>query len=303
MVGVVADVRSQLDRDPGSMVYVPYWRRGPSQVSVAVRTIGEPAARSRTRSRPRCGGSIPRCPSPTSRRWCRWSGAHLAERRFQTVLVGALRRRCRCCSRAWARTAVLRSASRVAAPSSVCGSPWARVRLRLAGSCCGRGSGRSSVGLGVGIAAAVLAGRAHQPALWCLAARSGRAACRGDGDDWRRARPPAGCRRAAPAGSIRPPSFAASDAERRPPRQRIGDLRYSRASARPRHRGRIGSTAGLLRDVAATTTSGSLLCRSPRRSARSRSSRLPRREAGASARSPISWSCPDGCSGPGSTCC
>jgi putative ABC transport system permease protein len=43
LVGVVAEVRATLHRDPPPMAYYPYWQRVPDGVALVVRTFGDPA--------------------------------------------------------------------------------------------------------------------------------------------------------------------------------------------------------------------------------------------------------------------
>jgi len=44
LVGIVADVRADLHKDPPPTAYYPYWQRPPDGVSLVVRTAGDPAA-------------------------------------------------------------------------------------------------------------------------------------------------------------------------------------------------------------------------------------------------------------------
>jgi predicted permease len=86
IVGVVADVRSRLDRDPAPMVYVPYWRRHPSMVSLAVRTVGEPADAAAA-LKAAVWRLDPSLPISRLQTFAQVERRHLAERRFQTLLV------------------------------------------------------------------------------------------------------------------------------------------------------------------------------------------------------------------------
>jgi ABC-type antimicrobial peptide transport system permease subunit len=69
------------------MVYVPYWRRGPSGVSIAVRTVGEPAAAAAA-VRAAVWSLDPALPIANLQTMAQVERRHLAERRFQTELVG-----------------------------------------------------------------------------------------------------------------------------------------------------------------------------------------------------------------------
>jgi predicted permease len=86
VVGVAADVRSRLDRAAGLMVYVPYWRRHPWTVTLVVRTVGEPAdaAAALKAAVWRLDPSLPIARLQT---FAEVERRHLAERRFQTLLI------------------------------------------------------------------------------------------------------------------------------------------------------------------------------------------------------------------------
>jgi predicted permease len=86
VIGVSADVRSRLDRDPGMMVYVPYWRRNPTAVSIAVRAVGEPAAAAAA-LKAAVWRLDPSLPIARVQTLVQIERRHLAERRFQTLLV------------------------------------------------------------------------------------------------------------------------------------------------------------------------------------------------------------------------
>jgi predicted permease len=86
VVGVSADIRTRLDRDPGAMVYVPYWRRNPTAVSIAVRTIGEPAAATAA-LKAAVWRLDPSMPIARVQTLVQIERRHLGERRFQTLLV------------------------------------------------------------------------------------------------------------------------------------------------------------------------------------------------------------------------
>jgi macrolide transport system ATP-binding/permease protein len=86
VVGVSADVRTRLDRDPGTMIYVPYWRRHPTTVSIAVRTIGEPAA-AVAALKAAVWRLDPSLPIARVQTLVQIERRHLAGRRFETLLV------------------------------------------------------------------------------------------------------------------------------------------------------------------------------------------------------------------------
>lgn len=87
IVGVASDIRSELEADAGLMVYVPYWIRRPDEVSLAVRTMGDPVQV--------VGGlkeavwSLDRTlPVSAIQTMAEIERRHVGQRRFQTFLVG-----------------------------------------------------------------------------------------------------------------------------------------------------------------------------------------------------------------------
>ena len=86
IVGVVADVRTRLDSDPGLMVYVPFWRRHPWTVTLTVRTLGEPADVAAS-LKAAVWALDPSLPLAQIQTFAQVERRHLAERRFQMQLV------------------------------------------------------------------------------------------------------------------------------------------------------------------------------------------------------------------------
>jgi predicted permease len=87
LVGIVADVRGVLHRDPPPTAYYPYWQRVPGHVAVVVRTIADPhsaagALRSALRS------EDAQLPIPAIRTMEEVVDTSIAERRFQLTLMG-----------------------------------------------------------------------------------------------------------------------------------------------------------------------------------------------------------------------
>jgi putative ABC transport system permease protein len=87
IVGVAADIRGiDLQKDPGIMVYVPYWERVPGSASIAVRTAMDPVALISS-LRSAVAGVDPEVPVARIRTMEKVVSDSVSERRFQMWLV------------------------------------------------------------------------------------------------------------------------------------------------------------------------------------------------------------------------
>jgi len=86
LVGIVGDVRANLQGPPPATAYYPYWQRIPGEVAVAIRTTGDPhAAEAALRAAFR--NEDPQLPVQTIRTMEEMIDGSLAERKFQSTLV------------------------------------------------------------------------------------------------------------------------------------------------------------------------------------------------------------------------
>ena len=88
LVGVVAEVRAALHRDPPPMAYYPYWQRPPDSASLVVRTAGDPRTTAGA-LRAVLHGEDPQVPIRTMQTMEEVVDRSVGERRFQVTLVMA----------------------------------------------------------------------------------------------------------------------------------------------------------------------------------------------------------------------
>jgi predicted permease len=88
LVGVVAEVRADLDTDPPPMAYYPYWQRPPDDGALVVRTTGDPLAAAGA-LRAALRRQDPHLPVPAIRTMEEVLDSSIAGRRFQLILMAA----------------------------------------------------------------------------------------------------------------------------------------------------------------------------------------------------------------------
>ncbi len=87
VIGVAGDVRAKgLDREPEHIVYMPYWQRGASDLSLVVRTAVHPSAVAAS-IRQRVWRVDPDVPVPPIRTMEKILSESVAQRKFQAILV------------------------------------------------------------------------------------------------------------------------------------------------------------------------------------------------------------------------
>jgi putative ABC transport system permease protein len=163
LVGIVAEVRASLQADPPPTAYYPYWQRVPDGVTLVVRTTDAVAAAAGLRAELR--RADPQMPVPVIRSMEEVVGRSVSQRRFQLGIMAVF-----ACSALLVSSlgiygvvsySVARRRNELGVRLALGASP-----SRLLGLVIRQGMTPVIVGLGAGVAVALLAGRAIQSLLF-----------------------------------------------------------------------------------------------------------------------------------------
>jgi putative ABC transport system permease protein len=163
LVGIVADVRANLEADPPPMAYYPYWQRVPGDVWLAVRTTDPRSSPEAIRTVLR--GEDAQLPMPVIRTMGEVVDESLAERRFQLALVLVFATSALLIASLGIYGVVSYSVARRRNELGIRMALGAQ-RSRLLGLVLRQGMAPVAAGLGIGVVVALLLGRAIRGLLF-----------------------------------------------------------------------------------------------------------------------------------------
>ena len=164
LVGIVDDVRAVLHNEPPPTAYYPYWQRVPDEVSLVVRTIGDPqAAAGAVRAALR--GEDAQLPVQAMRTMEEVVDRSVAQRRFQLTLMGVFAASALLVASLGIYGVVAYSVARRRNEIGIRMALGAQ-RSQLLGLMIRQGMTPVAVGLAAGVAAALVLGRAIRGLLF-----------------------------------------------------------------------------------------------------------------------------------------
>jgi ABC-type antimicrobial peptide transport system permease subunit len=166
LVGVVADVRASLHRDPPPMAYYPYWQRVPDSVALVVRTTVDPDASAST-LRLALRSEDPQLPVRVIRTMEEVVALSVAQRKFQLFLMAVFAVSALLAASLGVYGVVSYSVARRRNEIGIRMALGAR-RARVVGLIVRQGMAPVVVGLAGGVALALIAGRAIRGLLFAV---------------------------------------------------------------------------------------------------------------------------------------